>query len=95
MYINEIKKDFNSLIEKNVDYRITHNLIHYNELYSEDQLKYMLSQPSGIEIKENIILYYVEGLGYNCSDYSNYTKKDPLCVAIERFLNKKKNIDVI
>jgi len=58
------------------------------ENYDEKQLSYMLQ--SGLEIGENLTLYYYEGQGFRCTNNNSHLiGHKPVCGVIERTLNKK------
>jgi hypothetical protein len=82
------------LIDKEIDYNIKRNIKIYTDIYNEEQLQYMLNCPTGLKLNDNMFLFYTTGIGFSCI-MNDKNDKNPLCVVIERFLNDKKNIEII
>lgn len=60
------------------------------EKYDNVQLLYMLN--SGLKISNDIVLFYYNGQGFRCTnENSNIIGHKPVCVVIEKTLNKKLN----
>jgi hypothetical protein len=77
------------LQEKNYDKNISNTLKFLTENYDEFQLR-ILSQHQGLKIDNNIIrLYFIDNVGFRCfNEKDNIYGKLPICINIERFMNK-------
>jgi hypothetical protein len=86
-----IKEYLQLLLER--DYRepnMTLTVKSLLENFNDEQLGYMLH--NGLNISNNIILYYFEGQGFRCSNNNAHIiGHKPVCNIIEKTLNNRLN----
>lgn len=83
-----IRKCLNLLVEK--DYKeqsLKPKVLYLLDNFNNDQLLHLLK--NGLKISEDIILYYINGMGFRCmNENTRIIGNKPICNIIEKNLNE-------